>query len=211
MGRGRRVVLGCLFLSSLGFAQDVGYNHHNFIVGVGAAIPVGNTTDYLNTAPLFNFGYGYRVNRWFQADAGFMLAFGAANNQNAVLTDFGPVQGGDHEFMIPLGGRIYIPQPFKRIEVSVGGGTAYLHYSETVPSNGSGYSVNCYSCTSRGGWGGYGLGNVSYYLDSNHTFHVGTTLQFIAASTNGQAVGNIPALKTTDHWTNLSFEFGLSF
>jgi hypothetical protein len=49
-------------------------------VGTGAAIPVGNTTNYLGTAPQFNFGYGYRLNRWFRADAGFMVAFGAANN-----------------------------------------------------------------------------------------------------------------------------------
>ena len=48
------------------------------------------------------------------------------------------MQGGDHEFMIPIGGRIYIPQPFKRLEFSVGGGTAYLHYSETVSSGHSG-------------------------------------------------------------------------
>ena len=205
------VVLGCLFLSSLGLAQDTDYHHHNLIFGVGPAIPVGNTETYLSTAPLINFGYGYRFHRWFQADAGFQVAFGAANNQNAEITDFGPVQGGDHEFMIPLGGRVYIPQPFKRFDVSAGGGTAYLHYSETIPSNGGDFAVGCYSCTSRGGWGGYGLGNVSYYLDENRNFHVGTTFQFIAASTNGAAVGNVPAIKTTDHWTNVSIEFGFSF
>jgi hypothetical protein len=37
------------------------------------------------------------------------------------------------------------------------------------------------------------------------------TVQFIAASMNGDAVGNVPALKTSDHWTNVSVEFGLSF
>ena len=86
----------------------------------------------------------------------------------------------------------------------------YLHYSETVPSNGY-YSSACYSFTLRGGWGGYGMANASYYLDANHNFHVGTTFEFIAASTNGQAVGNVPAARTTDHWSNLSLEFGLSF
>ena len=205
------IVLGCIFTSMLAFAQDIDYHHNNFIVGGGPAIPVGNTTHYLGAAPFVNFGYGYRFNRWFQADAGLQIAFGAANNQNAEITDIGSVQGGDHEFMIPLGGRIYIPQPFRRISVSAGGGAAYLHYSETVSSGDTGYSLGCYSCTSRGGWGGYGLANVSYYLDQNHNFHVGTTVEFIAASTNGQAVGNVPAISTTDHWTNISFEFGLSF
>ena len=103
-----------------------------------------------------------------------------------------------------------IPTRFKRIQASVGAGTAYLHYSETIPSNAF-ILNNCYSFTSRGGRGGYGLGNVSYFLDSNHNFRVGTTLQYIAASTNGAAVGNVPALQTTDHWINVAFEFGLSF
>jgi hypothetical protein len=211
MKRTKSVVFGFLLASSVGLAQDTDFHHHNAVFGVGSAIPAGSTTNYLNTAPLINFAYGYRFNRLFQADAGVQMAFGAANNRNAEVTDVGAIQGGDHEFMIPLGGRVYIPQPFKRLAFSAGGGTAYLHYSETVSSSNVGYSVGCYSCTSRGGWGGYGLANVSYYLDSSRMFHVGTTVQYISASTNGPAVGNVPALKTTDHWTNVLFEFGLSF
>lgn len=211
-----RTILVCTWMlaSPLMLAQSEGteLHHHNLVVGLGPAIPVGNGTNYLSTAPFVRFGYGYRFNRLFQADAGVQMAFGAANNQNGVVTDFGTVQGGDHEYMIPLGGRIYIPQPFRRIEASVGGGAAYLHYSETVPSGGSDYyTPSCYSCTTRGGWGGYGLANVSYFLDSSHNFRVGTTFQYIAGSTNGQAVANFPATKTTDHWLNLAFEFGFSF
>jgi hypothetical protein len=203
-----------LLLPCLALAQSTGdeIHHQNFDFIVGPAVPVGNATNYLSTAPFVGFGYGYRLNRLFQADAGFQIAFGAANNQNAVITDVGAVQGGDHEYMIPLGGRIIVPQPFRRVEVSAGGGTVYLHYSETAPSGGSYYGPStCYTCTSRGGWGGYGLANVSYFLDSNHTFRVGTTLQYIAGSTNGQSVANFPATKTTDHWFNLGFEFGVSF
>ena len=107
--------------------------------------------------------------------------------------------------------RVYIPQPFKRIEVFAGGGAVYLHYSETISSNGSDYSPSCYSCTSRGGWGGYGLANVSYFLDANHNFRVGTTAQYVAGSTNGLSVGSVPANKTTDHWMNIALEFGFSF
>ncbi len=205
------VVAGSLLASSLASAQDVDFHRSNITVGLGAATPVGNATNYLTTAPLVAIGYGYRFNRLFQADAGIQIAFGAANNRNAEVTDFGTLQGGDHEFMIPLGGRIYIPQPFKRIEVSTGGGAMYLHYSETVSSGGSGYSPSCFSCTSRGGWGGYGLANVSYFLDGNHNFRIGTTIQYVAGSTNGLSVGNVPANKTTDHWTNIALEFGFSF
>jgi hypothetical protein len=209
----RRILLfalGCLGALAVAFAQD-DYHRNNFVIGVGPAIPVGNATNYLSTAPLLKFGYGYRFNRFFQADAGFQAAFGAANNsQDAVQTDFGPLQGGDHEFMIPLGGRFIFPLPFKRIEAAAGGGAAYLYYSETAPSNGF-FVATCLSCTSRGGWGGYGMGTVNYFLDENRNFRVGTTLQFISAATDGQAVGNVPPIRTTDHWVNLTFDFGLSF
>jgi len=208
--RTRILAAGCMLAAvSTAWAQDH-LPRNNIVVGIGPGIPVGSATSYLSTAPLVKVAYGYRFNRWFQADAGFNLAFGAANNQNAVQTDLGTVRGGDREWMIPLGGRVFVPLPFKRIEASVGGGAAYLHYSETAPSSGY-YQNNCYTCTSRGGWGGYGLGNVSYFLDENRNFRVGTTVQFISAGTNGQAVGNVPALQTTDHWVNLTVEFGLSF
>lgn len=192
--------------------SDEPIHHNNVTFGVGPAMPEGNSTAYLNTAPIISVGYGYRFNRLFQADAGFQLAFGAANNQNPEQTDVGVVQGGDHEYMLPLGGRIYLPLHLHRIEASVGAGGVYLHYSETAPSNPYyGSSGNCYTCTSRGGWGGYGLGNVSYFLDENHSLHVGVTFQYIAGSTNGQPVASIPAVKTTDHWANIFFEAGLSF
>jgi len=192
------------------FAQSDEVHHHNFAAGIGPAIPTGNSGIYLSTAPMVAFRYGYRLNRYLQADAGLQLAWGAANNQNAVVTDVGNVQGGDHEYMIPLGGRVILPVPFKRLELSAGGGGVYLHYSETAPSGGY-YQINCYSCTSRGGWGGYGLANISYFLDGNRNFRVGTTFQYISATTNGQAVGNVVGLSTSDHWANLTFEFGLSF
>jgi len=199
-----------MLTSSLMVAQSDEVHHHNFAVGIGPAIPTGSSGTYLSTAPMAAFRYGYRLNRYLQADAGLQLAWGAANNQNAVVTDVGNVQGGDHEFMIPLGGRVILPVPFKRLELSAGGGGVYLHYSETAPSGGY-YQINCYSCTSRGGWGGYGLANISYFLDSNRNFRVGTTFQYISATTNGQAVGNVVGLSTSDHWANLTFEFGLSF
>jgi|GEM_PF-686850 len=210
------IVLGWISVASMAFGQD-NFKHHNFMVGFGAANPAGSSTNYLTTAPLLSFGYGYRFTRLFQAEGGVQFAFGAANNQNSEITNLGTVQGGDHEIMVPLGGRLYIPQPLKRIEISAGGGAMYLHYTETISSSNTGYSGYsgyqnyCYSCTSRGGWGGYGLANVNYFLDSNHTFRVGTTVQYISASTNGPAVANFPALKTTDHWINVLFQFGVSF
>jgi len=201
----------------LAFAQssDTEIHHHNVVFGVGPAIPTGSSSNYLTTAPFIRFGYGYRFNKLFQADFGFEMAFGAADNQNAELTNFGQVLGGDHEFFVPmLGGRVYIPLPWNRVSLAIGGGGTHLHYSETAPTGGGysyGYSSGCLTCTSRGGWGGYGMGNLSYFLDSSHIFHVGTNVEYVAGSTNGPQVANIPAVKVTDHWLNVAFEFGLSF
>ena len=203
-------IVSALLLSGLTFGQSGDFYRNNITAGIGPGIPVGSDTAYLDAAPLISIGYGYRFNRFLQADVGFQTAFGAASNQNIEATNLGYVRGGDREYMVPLGGRLIVPTPLSRIELSAGGGAAYLHYSETVPS--SYYYTNyCYSCTSRGGWGAYGLANVSYFLDSDHNFHVGTTGQFISASLHGDAVGATPAIDTKDHWVNISFEFGFSF
>jgi hypothetical protein len=82
--------------------QDQEVHHHNISFGAGPAMAVGNATNYLSTAPSVRLSYGYRFNRLFQADAGFEMAFGAANNQNPETTTSGYVSGGDHEFMAPL-------------------------------------------------------------------------------------------------------------
>jgi hypothetical protein len=210
------LALSCaIVVSSPAFAQDTSdlWHHNNAVFGVGPAIPLSyGGTQYFATAPIIDISYGYRFTKLFQADAGFQAAFGAANNQNAEQTTFGPVLGGDHEYFVPLGGRIYIPQPLTRFEFSVGGGAAYLHYAETAPSSGGFYgSGGCFTCTTRGGWGGYGMANASYYLNSGHNFHVGTTFEYIIGRTSGPSVGQSVGGKTTDHWANLFFEFGVSF
>jgi hypothetical protein len=208
--RSLECMISALLLSGLTFGQSGDFYRNNITAGIGPGIPVGSDTAYLDAAPLISIGYGYRFNRFLQADVAFQTAFGAASNQNIEATNLGYVRGGDREYMVPLGGRLIVPTPLSRIELSAGGGAAYLHYSETVPS--SYYYTNyCYSCTSRGGWGAYGLANVSYFLDSDHNFHVGTTGQFISASLHGDAVGATPAIDTKDHWVNISFEFGFSF
>ena len=153
-------------------------------------------------------GAGLSLTRFFQVD-GSRLALGSANHQNAELTGFGQVQDGDHEYMIPSGGRYFITSPFKRIGSSDGGSAVCLDCSETTPSGD--YSSGHYTYTSLGEWGGYGLGNASYFFGDNRNFHVGTTFEFSAASTNWSGVGDVPALHTTDHWSNLYIEFGRSF
>ena len=192
-------------------AED--YHHSNIDVGVGFAAPGSNAGGYLSHAPLFDLGYGWRFNKLFQADIGLQVAFGALNNPNPEATGYGYVQGGDHEYIIPLGGRVYIPLPWTRFELAVGGGAAHMHYSETATTGGGYgyYSSYCYSCTSRGGWGGYGLGNLRYWLNDNKNFSAGATVEYVAGHTSGPPVGSILAISSTDHWLNVMFQFGVSF
>lgn len=207
--------LAALSLPGTLSAQD--FHHSNIEIGGGFAAPVGNGRNYLATGGLFDVGYGWRFNQWFQADAGLQVAFGAANNQNPESTGYTLVGGGDHEFMVPLGGRVYIPVPWSRVDFAVGGGTAYLHYAETASNSGGGYGYGygygsyCFTCTTRGGWGGYGLADIRYWLNDGKNFSVGTTVQYIVGKTSGQPVGNIAAPSTTDHWLNVMFQIGVSF
>jgi hypothetical protein len=203
------LLASCSHLAIPASAQNDELNRNHITVGIGPAIPVCSDANYLRTAPLLMVGYGYRFTRFFQVD-GSRLALGSANHQNAELTGFGQVQDGDHEYMIPSGGRYFITSPFKRIGSSDGGSAVCLDCSETTPSGGY-YSSGHYTYTSLGEWGGYGLGNASYFFGDNRNFHVGTTFEFSAASTNWSGVGDVPALHTTDHWSNLYIEFGRSF
>jgi hypothetical protein len=194
------------FVSTTVFAQeDLQHSDVNF--AVGAAVPTGSDTSYLQKAPMISLTYGYRFNRLFQAEGGFQMAFGAANNENAEQSEFGAVMGGDHEFMIPFTGRIIVPLPLERWQISAGGGPVYLHYAETAAS-GSSY---CFTCTSRGGWGLQGSTKIRYLLGDEKNYHVGTILQYVSGSLNGDPVGNIPGTKTTDRWYNVLFEVGFSF
>jgi hypothetical protein len=66
-------------------------------------------------------------------------------------------------------GRVFIPTPVKRYDVSAGAGTAYLHYSETVPQNRF-YQKQLLLLHVARRPGCYGLANVSYFLDSQPQF-----------------------------------------
>jgi Outer membrane protein beta-barrel domain len=193
-----------LLLSTSVFAQDE-IAHHDVSFSVGAAVPTGQASRYLNNAPMIAFDYGYRFNRFFGAGGGFQIAFNAADNQNPEVSDAGQVQGGDHEFMIPFTGRFFVPLPLQKWQLAIGGGPAYLHYAETAPS----YYSGCFTCTSRGGWGFQGVANVKYLFGDN--LYVGGTLQYVAGTVSGDAVGNAPAISTKDKWWNALMGVGFRF
>lgn len=191
-------------------AQDE-YARHNVTLGIGGAAPTGDIKSFMKASPMLNVSYGYRFHRYFQADLGLNMIFGAANIHDFVNTDLGGTNLKDREYMLPFGGRVVAPLFRGRLLLGAGGGGVYLRYSESINQLDYSYQVACPVCTARSGWGGYGLANASYFLDSDRHFRVGVTTQFIRAHTNGDALGNLPGVGTSDRWVNVLGEVGFSF
>jgi hypothetical protein len=141
--------------------------------------------------------------RNFQADTGLDILFGAAGVRQFISTDLGYARIRDRQYMWPFGGRVVLPLRAGRLQASVGGGGVYLRYSERLTQPSSYYRVQCMVCTSRSGWGAYGLAAGSMALDRYQRFRVGVTAKVYRGHTDGQAIGGVPGLRTRDLWVNL--------
>jgi len=216
------LLLGAAMIAT---AQDY-YPRHNITFGAGGAVPGGSDVtilpdeplppdapikSFMGASPMVAIGYGYRFHRFFQADVGLNIAFGAANVRDFLTTQIGAVEIGDREYMVPLGGRAIAPLAGGRLLFAGGGGGAYLRYNERIRQPSDYFRIDCPICTSRSGWGYYALVNGSYFLDRNQHFRIGVTAQFVRGHTEGEPLGDIPGTRTTDHWTNILGEFGFSF
>jgi len=191
------------------FAQS--YPKHNFTAGVGGAMPGSDLEGQFSNRPDVSFGYGYRIHENFQLDAGLDVVFGAAGVRDFLETDLGYLRIRDFEYLLPLGGRIILPVSDGRVLFSVGGGAAYMRYSERLKQVSDYYQYECPYCGSRSGWGYYTLVGGSVALDRSQRFRVGVTSRLYRGNTDGDAIGYIPALRTHDTWLNVAGEFTVSF
>ena len=191
-------------------AQDW-HPKHNFTLQLGAALPRGEVNEWLSGSPGVGFNYGYRFHRFFQADGGVDVGFGAADVRDFVETGFGPLRIRDREYFVPFGGRVIAPLLGGRLFVSAGGGGAWMRYAEGLRQISDYYRFDCPSCTSRSGWGYYVLGNVSYFLNEGQNFRVGVTNKIYRGHTEGEPVGPLPGRRTKDDWLKLYGELGFSF
>jgi hypothetical protein len=196
------VMSGLLLAASLALAQDDEILPDKTAARFRAAASLGNTANLPAITPPDATG-GFKP--LFLAGSGPGIVFAGANKQNAEVMDFGTLQGSDHEFTMRLGRPVYISQPFKRMDLSAGHGPGYFHHSTDYPS---GYSPNCYRCTSRRGWRDV-LANWSDLL-SDHNLSFGSTFQYVASPANGLSISSVLA-SNTDHWTNIALAFGFTF
>ncbi len=187
------------------------YPHHNLTFGAGAARPRGDLGAYFGDTPGISVAYGYRFLRYFQADLGLDVLFGAAGVKDFISTQIGDFRIKDREYFLPMGGRAIAPLFRERLLLSGGGGGAWMKYAERVSQPSDYYRIGCPVCTSRSGWGYYAMGNASYFVDSNRHFRVGVTSRVVRGNTEGEPLGNVPSLRTKDNWLNIFAEVGFSF
>ena len=187
------------------------YPRHNFTFGAGAASPRAELSGLFMDRPGISFAYGYRFERYFQADVGLDTVFGAANIRDYLETPFGPRRIRDYQFFIPVGGRGIIPLARGRLLFSGGGGGAYLRYAELLHQPSEYYNIDCPVCSTRSGWGYYGLVGVSAFVDRSQHFRIGVNSKVYRAHTKGDQLGSVPGVRTRDRWVNISARWGSAF
>ena len=206
--------LGCLLAAPLAaplVAQPLA-RQFSVSMGTGGAIPREDLSSFMTTSPLLRVGFGYRPFRYFQADWGLDAVFHAAGVRDFQDTIIGRINIRDNEIMIPFGARGILPLG-PRVELFGGGGAVYLHYGESVevPSSDGDASFNCQTCRSRGGWGSYAVAGVNVAVERSHRFWVGVESRLIHGKTNGDPLGAVPPLETTDTWINTAAVFTVRF
>jgi hypothetical protein len=182
---------------------------HNFTFGAGGAAPGADLSNLMQTSPGVSVGYGYRFMRYFQADIGMDILFGAARIRQFLQTDFGGLRIKDREYFVPMGGRAIAPLMDGRLLLSGGGGGLYMRYNERLNQPSSYYRFDCPICTARSGWGYYAQVGGDYFIAPN--FRLGVKTRVYRGHTEGQPLGPVPGVRTRDQWVNTLGEIGFSF
>ncbi len=204
----RFLAIALLLPLALG-AQDL-FPKHYFNVGPGIGLPRGEINAYFKTKPALTVNYGYRFHRYFQADAGYDVVFGAADVKDYLETQIGSLRIRDYQHFVNLGGRGVIPAARGRVLFSAGGGATLMHYQESVQQPNQFIRFACPQCTARTGWGNYALASVRFSTRWQRIWF-GVTTKVVRGTTEGDPFGGLPATKTKDHWLNTFGEIGFAF
>jgi hypothetical protein len=198
------------FFSPGAFAQG-SYPRHNINLGLGAGVPRADLSSVFDPKVGLSVGYGYRFHPNFQADFGFDTVFGSANVRDFVDTFVGYRRIRDFQYFLPVGGRVILPLAHGRLLFHGGGGGAYMRYQEQISQPNEYIRLDCPDCAARSGWGYYATAGFSVFLDREHRFRFGIAPKIYRGHTDGGPLGNVPAIRTRDHWVNVMGEFGISF
>jgi hypothetical protein len=201
----------CMVLAMPLAAQDFWARKFSVTMGGGVGVPGQDLRFGMSNSPLIRAGVGYRFAKYFQADLGFDAVIHAAGVDFSQSSIIGRLRVRDNEFLLPFGGRAILP--IGRMEFSLGGGGAYLHYSEqvSVPGGDSDSSYNCSVCTSRDGWGYYGVASVLGAVERSRRFWVGAETRLVRGRTSGDPLGSVPGFETKDTWVTTAAVFVVRF
>jgi len=183
------------------------FPRHNFTFMAGGAEPQADLSRFTQTAPGIGIGYGYRFQKYFQADVGLDILFGAARIRDWVNTDIGDFRIKDREYFVPMGGRAIIP--LGRFLLHAGGGGAYMKYDTRVSQPSSYFRIDCPNCTSRSGWGYYAQAGADWFFTPN--IRLGVMTRVYRGHTDGDPLGDVPGIRTRDMWVNTMAQIGFSF
>jgi len=187
------------------------YPRHNFTFGAGPASPRGELNGLFADRPGISIAYGYRFERYFQADIGLDTVFGAAQVRDFLETPFGFSRIRDYQFFLPLGGRGILPLARGRLLISGGGGGAYVRYAELLHQLSQYYRLDCPVCSARSGWGYYALVSTEAFVDRGRHFRLGVTSKVYRAHTEGDPLGPVAGVRTRDRWLQIFGQVGFSF
>jgi hypothetical protein len=183
---------------------------HIVSIGGGAAVAGADLRSNMSSAFLLRTSYAWRFHRFFQAETGLDASFGSAGIDRREHSAVGNIKITDSEYFVPFGASAVLPLAKGRLELTAGGGGAYLYYNEEAgvpegvnvycPYGGCSVTVDCPSCKSRGGWGYYGSGSVAFPLDRRRRVWLNFTCRYFRGATSGQSLGAVQAGKTLDQW-----------
>jgi hypothetical protein len=212
--RARRIAIPLMLATVCAYGQswrESYYPHHNFTFAMGAAQPRADLANAFGVRPLISAAYGWRFNRYLQADVGLDTVFGAAGVRAFEDTGIGYARIRDYEFFLPMGGRVILPLFRGRLLIAGGGGGAWAHYTELLHQPADYFHIDCLTCGSRNGWMSYALADISAFLDQGQHFRVGAVTKVYRGYTDGDPLGSLPVGRTTDRWVNIMGLFGFSF
>ena len=200
-----------LLLAAMPLLAQSHYAKHYISVGGGAGLPGGQLSGLFDKSGGLSVSYGYRFRPNLQADFGLDTLFGAAGVRDSLATELGYLRIRDFQYLLPFGGRAVLPLSDGRVLLSMGGGGAYMRYSERLRQPNSYYRIQCPDCASRSGWGTYALAAASFALDRYQMFRLGFTAKAYRGHTDGDSLGAVPAIETRDRWLSLFANFGVCF
>ncbi len=161
--------------------------------------PDGNRQKLFKSTFLEGTHFGCRPIRYAQIDAGLDVGLGVAGKRKASVSRYEQKELSDLIFMAPVGVRGVAPLFDERLLISGGGGgnwVSNLQYRGDFDEAGK----LCDPCSSRHGWGRYGVAQVLYVFGESRRIGLGATARWTQAKLSPGWLPSYGARGIGDSW-----------